>query len=110
MLLDNPRLALRKMRRIIQRTVEPYRQASRKQTSVAIVTVLFLTTTILVYDATHQSFPLEGVEVPSEATGEGEWMIAINETADEDTAIIAGTSVHQPHSRSVAHHGLHPHQ
>ncbi len=89
LLIDNPRLALRKIRKIIQRTVEPYRQASRKQTSVAIVTVLFLTTTILVYDATHQSFPLEGVEVPSEATGEGEWMIAINETANEDTAIIA---------------------
>ena len=74
---------------MIQKAVEPYRQASRKQTSLAIVTVLFLTTTILVYDATHQSFPLEGVEVPSEATGEGEWMIAINDTADEDTAIIA---------------------
>ena len=52
LLIDNPRLALRKIRKIIQRTVEPYRQASRKQTSVAIVTVLFLTTTILVYDAT----------------------------------------------------------
>ena len=30
LLVDNPRLALRKMRRIIQRTVEPYRQAFQK--------------------------------------------------------------------------------
>ena len=89
LMIDNPRQALRKILKMIQKAVEPYRQASRKQTSLAIVTVLFLTTTILVYDATHQSFPLEGVEVPSEATGEGEWMIAINDTADEDTAIIA---------------------
>ena len=89
LMIDNPRQASRKILKMIQKAVEPYRQASRKQTSLAIVTVLFLTTTILVYDATHQSFPLEGVEVPSEATGEGEWMIAINDTADEDTAIIA---------------------
>ena len=89
LMIDNPRQALRKILKMIQKAVEPYRQASRKQTSLAIVTVLFLTTTILVYDATHQSFPLEGVEVPSEATGEGAWMIAINDTADEDTAIIA---------------------
>ena len=89
LMIDNPRQALRKILKMIQKAVEPYRQASKKQTSLAIVTVLFLTTTILVYDATHQSFPLEGVEVPSEATGEGEWMIAINDTADEDTAIIA---------------------
>lgn len=89
LMIDNPRQALRKILKMIQKAVKPYRQASRKQTSLAIVTVLFLTTTILVYDATHQSFPLEGVEVPSEATGEGEWMIAINDTADEDTAIIA---------------------
>ena len=89
LMIDNPRQAFRKILKMIQKAVEPYRQASRKQTSLAIVSVLFLTTTILVYDATHQSFPLEGVEVPSEATGEGEWMIAINDTADEDTAIIA---------------------
>ncbi len=87
--VDNPRLALRNARTILQRAVEPYRQASKKQTSVAIITVLLLTTTILVYDATHQSFPLEGVEVPSGATGDGDWMIAVNETAGENTAIIA---------------------
>lgn len=89
LLIDNPKLALKKARRIISRTLRPYRQASRKQTSAAIVAVLFLTTTILVYDATHQSFPLEGVEFPSEATGEGEWMIAVNETPDEAPTITA---------------------
>jgi len=89
LLIDNPKLAIKKARKIISRTLRPYRQASRKQTSAAIVAVLFLTTTILVYDATHQSFPLEGVEFPSEATGEGEWMIAVNETPDEAPMITA---------------------
>ena len=89
LLIDNPKLAMKKARRIIYRTLRPYRQASKKQTSAAIVAVLFLTTTILVYDATHQSFPLEGVEFPSEATGEGEWMIAVNETPDEAPMITA---------------------
>ena len=89
LLIDNPKLAIKKARKIISRTLRPYRQASRKQTSAAIVAVLFLTTTILVYDATHQSFPLEGVEFPSEATGEGEWMTAVNETPDEAPMITA---------------------
>ena len=89
LLIDNPKLAVKNARRIISRALRPYRQASRKQTSAAIVAVLFLTTTILVYDATHQSFPLEGVEFPSEATGEGEWMIAVNETPDEAPTITA---------------------
>ena len=80
---------MKKAKRILSRTLRPYRQASRKQTSAAIVAVLFLTTTILVYDATHQSFPLEGVEFPSEATGEGEWMIAVNETQDQAPMITA---------------------
>ena len=71
LMIDNPRQALRKILKMIQKAVEPYRQASRKQTSLAIVTVLFLTTTILVYDATHQSFPLEGVEVPSKLLVKG---------------------------------------
>ena len=89
LLIDNPKLAMKKARKIISRALRPYRQASKKQTSAAIVAVLFLTTTILVYDATHQSFPLEGVEFPSEATGEGEWMIAVNETPDEAPMITA---------------------
>lgn len=89
LLIDNPKLAMKKAKRIVSRTLRPYRQASRKQTSAAIVAVLFLTTTILVYDATHQSFPLEGVEFPSEATGEGEWMIAVNETPGQAPMITA---------------------
>ena len=88
LLIDNPKLAVKKARRIISRALRPYRQASKKQTSAAIVAVLFLTTTILVYDATHQSFPLEASN-SHQRQQEGEWMIAVNETPDEAPTITA---------------------
>ena len=87
LLIDNPKLAVKKARRIISRALRPYRQASKKQTSAAIVAVL-LTTTILVYDATPNHSPWRASN-SHQRQREGEWMIAVNETPDEAPTITA---------------------
>ena len=63
------------------------KRPSSTQTSSVIVVMLLATGGVLLYDATHQDFPAEGVTWPEEAVGEGGWLVAAEETQDGGTNV-----------------------
>jgi hypothetical protein len=62
---------------------------SSQQTSAVIVAVLLGTGTVLLWDATHQDFPVEGVEWPTAAAGAGGWLVGVQELPDGSISIVA---------------------
>ncbi len=56
------------------------KRPSAAQTSSVIALMLLATGGVLLYDATHQDFPAEGVVWPEEAVGAGGWLVALEET------------------------------
>jgi len=59
--------------------IRPIREPSRKQTSIMIALVVMSTGSVLLWDATHQDFPLEGVEWPTSAAGSEGWLVSVEE-------------------------------
>jgi hypothetical protein len=57
----------------------PLREPSRKQTSAIIAALLLSTGLVLLWDATHQDFPVEGVEWPTSAAGSDGWLVSVEE-------------------------------
>ena len=88
-LIDNPKAWFRQVRTSISSFFEPIREPSSKQTSAVIVAILVGTGTVLLWDATHQDFPIEGVEWPTTAAGAGGWLIGIEENPDGSIEIQA---------------------
>ena len=63
------------------------KRPSAAQTSSVIALMLLATGGVLLYDATHQDFPAEGVTWPEEAAGAGGWLAAVEETAEGDAVV-----------------------
>ncbi|MEC7706888.1 MAG: phosphatase PAP2 family protein [Candidatus Thermoplasmatota archaeon] len=59
--------------------VRPLKEPSRRQTSFIIAAVVLSTGGVLLWDATHQDFPLDGVEWPTAAAGSGGWLVSVEE-------------------------------
>lgn len=76
--IDNPTDWLNKSWKMIANTFKPIQKPSTTQTKAIIVTLMMLTGTVLLWDATHQSFPIEGV-TPSHAAGSEGWVIGVEE-------------------------------
>ena len=57
----------------------PLREPSRRQTSAIIAALLLSTGMVLLWDATHQDFPVEGVEWPTSAAGSDGWLVSVEE-------------------------------
>jgi len=81
----------------------PLREPSRRQTSAIIAALLLSTGLVLLWDATHQDFPVEGVEWPTSAAGSDGWLVSVEEdpetfsvsisvwnVSDEKGSIISG--------------------
>jgi len=72
----------------------PLREPSRKQTSAiiasAIIAALMVSTgLVLLWDATHQDFPVEGVEWPTSAAGSDGWLVSVEEDPDTSSVSIS---------------------
>ena len=78
--IDNPTDWLNKSWKMIADSFKPIQKPSTTQTKAIIVTLMMLTGTVLLWDATHQSFPIEGV-TPSHAAGSEGWVIGVEEPA-----------------------------
>ena len=76
-LIDDPKIFLRGSRNYVREKFSPLKEPGSKQTSVFIAALLLSTGLVLLWDATHQEFPVEGVEWPTSTAGSDDWLIGI---------------------------------
>ena len=76
-LIDDPKDFLRGSRNYVRNKFAPLKEPGSKQTSVFIAALLLSTGFVLLWDATHQEFPVEGVEWPTSTAGSEDWLIGI---------------------------------
>tara|TARA_Y100000768_G_scaffold168740_1_gene126336 strand:- start:3108 stop:5066 length:1959 start_codon:yes stop_codon:yes gene_type:complete len=76
-LIDDPKIFLRGSRNYVKEKFSPLKEPGSKQTSVFIAALLLSTGFVLLWDATHQEFPVEGVEWPTSTAGSDDWLIGI---------------------------------
>ncbi len=76
-LIDDPKNFLRGSRNYVREKLTPLKEPGSKQTSVFIAALLLSTGFVLLWDATHQEFPVEGVEWPTSTAGSDDWLIGI---------------------------------
>ena len=83
--IDDPRKWLSESLILIKSIFHPLQKPSSTQTKAFIATLLILTSSVLLWDATHQDFPIEGVN-PTNAAGSEGWVVGIEEI-DQDINI-----------------------
>ena len=76
-LIDDPKIFFRGSRNYVREKFSPLKEPGSKQTSVFIAALLLSTGFVLLWDATHQEFPVEGVEWPTSTAGSDDWLIGI---------------------------------
>ena len=80
--IDDPRKWLSESLILIKDIFHPLKKPSSTQTKAFIATLLILTSSVLLWDATHQDFPIEGVN-PTNAAGSEGWVVGIEEIDQE---------------------------
>ena len=85
--LDNPKRSFSESLDGLDSIIEPFREPGKKQTSLFIAVLLLSTGSVLLWDATHQHFPIEGSEWPTSTSGKGGWLVTIEELPDETISI-----------------------
>ena len=80
--IDDPRKWLSESLILIKDIFHPLKKPSSTQTKAFIATLLILTSSVLLWDATHQDFPIEGVN-PTNAAGSEGWVVGIEEMDKE---------------------------
>ncbi len=78
-LLDDPSRFMKNLTSDIRDFIRPFKEPSKKQTSLFIALLMTSTGTVLLWDATHQDFPVEGVEWPKSAAGSDGWLVGVEE-------------------------------
>jgi len=87
--LDDPKRSFSSSLEELMIIVEPFKEPGKKQTSLFIAALLISTGSVLLWDATHQHFPLEGSEWPTSTSGAGGWLVTMEELPDETISITA---------------------
>ena len=80
--IDDPKKWFSESWIITKKFFHPIQQPSSSQTKAFIAAVLTLTSGVLLWDATHQDFPIEGVN-PTNAAGSEGWVVGIEDIDDE---------------------------
>jgi len=80
--IADPGKSLRGTLSSVYSVFEPLKEPNKRQTSVIIATLLLSTSFVLLWDATHQDFPVEGVEWPTSAAGSDGWLVSVEEVPD----------------------------
>ena len=80
--IADPGKSLRGTLSSVYSVFEPLKEPNKRQTSVIIATLLLSTSLVLLWDATHQDFPVEGVEWPTSAAGSDGWLVSVEEVPD----------------------------
>jgi len=82
--IDNPKKWFSESWIITKKFFQPIQKPSSSQTKAFIAAVLLLTGGVLLWDATHQDFPIEGVN-PTNAAGSEGWVVGVEDIDDEIT-------------------------
>ena len=114
--IDDPRKWLSESWTITKSISRPFQTPSSTQTKAFIAVLLILTSSVLLWDATHQDFPIEGVN-PTKAAGSEGWVVGIEEIDQEiniklwnvstqDDKIIRGFNWIDPPSIELSNNSL----
>lgn len=114
--IDDPRKWLSESLILIKSIFHPLQKPSSTQTKAFIATLLILTSSVLLWDATHQDFPIEGVN-PTNAAGSEGWIVGIEEidqdiniklwnVSTEEETIIQGFNWINPPSIELSNNSL----
>ncbi len=114
--IDDPRKWFSQSWIQVKSLFSPLRKPSSTQTKAFIASLLILTSSVLLWDATHQDFPIEGVN-PTKAAGSEGWVVGIEEidqevniklwnvSTQEDT-VIGGMDWIEPPSIELSNNSL----
>ena len=80
--IADPSKSLRGTLSSVTSVFEPLKEPNKRQTSVIIAALLLSTGFVLLWDATHQDFPVEGVDWPTSAAGSDGWLVSVEEVPD----------------------------
>ena len=89
--MKDPRAWFRGVKKSVKRQIDPYREPSKTQTGAVIVAILIGTGLVLLWDATHQDFPVEGV-TPTYTAGSGDWLVTVQENDNGTVDFISWSS------------------
>ncbi len=89
--MKDPRAWFVGIKKSINAQIDPYREPSKTQTGAVIIAILLGTGLVLLWDATHQDFPVEGV-TPTYTAGSGDWLVTVQENDNGTVEIISWNS------------------
>ena len=89
--MKNPRAWFGGVKQSVKKQIDPYREPSKTQTGAMIVAILLGTGLVLLWDATHQDFPVEGV-TPTYTAGSGDWLVTVQENDNGTVDFISWSS------------------
>ncbi len=99
-ILDDPGTSISRTLRSASSLLDPFREPGREQTGAFITALIVLTGSVLLWDATHQNFTINEADSPTSASGSGEWLVGVEEAADEGVSITVWNITSQS-NRSV---------
>ena len=97
--LDNPRGSIKSTLNSLTRTLDPIKEHGKNQTGAIIFALILLTGSVLLWDVTHQKISIDEAESPTSASGSGEWLIWIEDSAEEIS--ITATNVTSNTNRTL---------
>jgi len=80
--LDAPLDTISSTLRSAYSSVDHLREPGKNQTEAIIATLLLITGSVLLWDATHQNISIDEAESPTSASGSGEWLVWVEESED----------------------------
>ena len=80
--IDNPKKWFSDSWILVKSVFQPLQKPSSSQTKAFIAVLLILTSSVLLWDATHQDFPIEGVN-PTKSAGSEGWVVGVEEIDDD---------------------------
>ena len=92
--LEDPRGSIQRTLHSCIKTLDPVREPGKNQTGAIILSLIFLTGSVLLWDVTHQKISIEEADSPTSASGSGEWLVWVEESED-GVEITAGNVTSQ---------------
>ena len=89
--MKDPKAWILEIKKSVNAQIDPYREPSKTQTGAVIIAILLGTGLVLLWDATHQDFPVEGV-TPTYTAGSGDWLVTVQENDNGTVEIISWNS------------------
>ncbi|HJM13150.1 MAG TPA: phosphatase PAP2 family protein [Candidatus Thalassarchaeaceae archaeon] len=87
--LEEPVVAFSRTMNSLASSLEPLKEPGKNQTEALIMTLLVMTGSVLLWDATHQGISIDEAHSPTTASGSGEWLVWVEQTEEEGVSITS---------------------